>query len=91
LQSTNNLNENIIDFFHILDNVSFVSGAAKTENDIYEITQYSTCYDLKEGTVYYKTYYNNDINAVKLDKRNVVGNELLHYSLIKTPHFYIQN
>lgn len=58
--------ENVSEFFHILDSVSFVKGTVITKENRYDITTYSCCIDVTKSIYYYKTYDNNQINAVRL-------------------------
>lgn len=84
-------NDNVNNFFHVLENVSFVQGACKTENNIYEITQYSSCFSMDTLTYYYKTYHNFMINGVKLHKKEMVKNVLISYPCIENQIINTQN
>lgn len=56
-------NKDITDFFKCLGSVSMIKGSVKTEKG-FEITIYSSCYDLKEFKLYYKAYYGEKIICV---------------------------
>lgn len=82
IESSDN-NENIVQFFHLLGSVQMIKGTVITENNNYELTQYSSCISYKDLTYYYKTYNNDEINAVKLKKEYVNRNELTIFDLEK--------
>ena len=73
--------ENVTQFFHILDNVSMVRGAAVTPEGKCDITTYSCCINADRGIYYCKTYGNNQIRAVCLDREDLEGKELVFYPL----------
>ena len=67
--------ESVNQFFHILDNVSFVRGCVN-DGEGYEITQYTSVMNADKGKYYYTTYnsrqikchsmYDEDLNASSL-------------------------
>ena len=69
-----NEEENISQFFHILDSVAMLRGAVVTQDGKYDITTYSCCVNADTGTYYYKTYGNSRINAVDMRNVNLDGN-----------------
>lgn len=73
----------ISQFFHILDSVSMIRGSTITKNKKYDITNYSCCINIDKGTYYYKTYENNQITAIKMNKNNMNYNKLEIYELIE--------
>ncbi len=74
--------ESISQFFHILDSVKQQAGCVKI-NGGYEKTVYSSCCNMDKGVYYYKTYENNQINAIDLFQENPDGENLIHYPLIR--------
>ena len=75
--------ESISQFFHILDSVAMIKGSTITKEGKYDITTYSSCINIDKGIYYYKTYYNNQITAIKMDKNNINSKELTIHELIK--------
>jgi len=70
-------------FFHILDSVSMIRGSTITKNNKYDITNYSCCINIDKGIYYYKTYNNNQITAIKLNKCNINSDKLEIFELIE--------
>lgn len=71
-----NIEDNIIaitQFFHMLDYVKMVKGGVITEDGLGDLTLYSSCMDQENGIYYYKTYDNNRINAIDMNKENLDG------------------
>jgi len=81
LNSVSEGEEDIGQFFHILESVFQQKGCAKTSEGKYEITEYSSCCDLEKGIYYYKTYKNSRITAVDINKENKESEELKCYEL----------
>ena len=73
----------ISQFFHILDSVSMIKGTVITKDDKYDMTTYSSCVNVTKGIYYFKTYYNNQINAVSLNEKNMKTDKLEIYELPK--------
>lgn len=84
-------NANISQFFHILDGVSMVQGSVITPEGKCDITTYSCCINTDKGTYYYKTYENNQIQAVRMQESHLTGQELLIYPLPTTQNINWQN
>ena len=72
---------NLAQFFHILDRVGMVRGEAVTPEGRYDITTYSCCVNADKGIYYYKTYENNQIRAVRMDREDLDGSRLCAYAL----------
>ena len=72
---------NISQFFHVLDSVSMVKGCTLTPAGKNDITLYSCCINTDKGIFYYKTYDNNQINAVKLNNVDLASDHLYIYEL----------
>lgn len=83
LNSVSNDDEesSISQFFHILDTVFVVRGTTMTKDKRWNITTYSCCCNTTKGIYYYKTYYNNQITAVKLTDENMSKDQLSVYEL----------
>lgn len=76
-----NEEENVAQFFHILDSVAMPRGAVVTQDGKYDITTYSCCVNADTGTYYYKTYGNNRISSVDMKSVDLDGAALNVYSL----------
>ncbi|MDU4118422.1 MAG: choloylglycine hydrolase [Clostridium perfringens] len=74
----------LIEFFHILNNVAMVRGSTRTLEEKSDLTQYTSCMCLEKGIYYYNTYENNQINAIDMNKENLDGNEIKTYKYNKT-------
>lgn len=74
----------LIEFFHILNNVAMVRGSTRTVEEKSDLTQYTSCMCLEKGFYYYNTYENNQINAIDMNKENLDGNEIKTYKYNKT-------
>lgn len=66
--------------FHILNSVEQQEGCVVFDGK-FERTQYTSCCDTNRGIYYYKTYENNQINAVDMFKENLDSKELISYEL----------
>lgn len=71
----------ISQFFHILDSVSMIRGSVITPEDLYDITTYSCCMNATKGIYYYKTYSNNQLTAVDMNRENLNADHLRTYPL----------
>jgi len=76
-----NLEEDIYQFFHVLNSVEQQKGICDVGNQEYEYTIYSSCCDTDTGIYYYKTYNNSQINAVSLFKEDLSSSTLSTYPL----------
>lgn len=74
-------NANISQFFHILDGVAMVQGSVMTPEGKCDITTYSCCVNVDQGIYYYKTYGNNQLQAIRMDEKYLERKELQVYSL----------
>lgn len=73
----------ISEFFHILGAVEQVIGVTELQDGQLEYTMYSSCCNTAKGIYYYRTYYNNRINAVNIYNENLNDNKLVQYPLSK--------
>ena len=71
----------VTEAFHILDAAAMVQGTVRTAAGGLDITRYSCCVSMETGTYYYKTYWNNQITAVKLSSQLRKAKELTVYAL----------
>lgn len=69
-------------FFHLLDSVASVRGDVRTEDGKYFYTRYTSC--MCDGSYYYKTYANNQITQVDMNKTDADSAELSVYPLVET-------
>ena len=77
-------------FFHILESVSQISGAVKTQAG-FEKTIYTSCCDTEKGIYYYNTYNNHRINAIDMKKENLDSDKLFTYPMLSNQDINIQN
>ena len=68
--------ENVNQFFHILGTVDQVRGCVKLEENVYEMTIYTSCYNLNKGHFYYKTYDDFAIKHVNMKAFDLNGRRL---------------
>lgn len=68
----------VIQFFKCLDSISMVKGCVKTILD-YEYSRYTTCYDLNEKVLYYKTYFNYSIYRIDLFNEDINSSVIIYY------------
>ena len=79
--------ENVTQFFHLLDGVSMIKGSVLTKNDKEDITFYTSCINTTKGIYYYKTYDNNQISSLKLNQKNMNSSNLTRFKLITKQNF----
>lgn len=73
----------VTQFFHILDGVGMVKGSVMTREGKQDFTRYSCCVNGEKGIYYYKTYENNQICAVKMQKENLEQKQLISYEVMR--------
>lgn len=83
--------ENVGQFFHMLDPVSQVRGATQVSPGKYDITQYTACINATRGIYYYTTYQNRRITAVDMHHEDLDGDTLLRYPLRYHEDILLQN
>lgn len=83
--------ENVSQFFHILNSVAMPHGCVQMPEDRYEITLYSDCYNADQGIFYYTTYNNSRICTVEMHREDLDGNQIVSYPLLRKPDFCLQN
>ena len=82
---------NVSQFFHILDGVAMVRGSVITAEGKEDITTYSCCVNAGKGIYYYKTYDNNQIQAVCMNEENMEKESLTVFELLKEQQINWQN
>ena len=82
--------QDISQFFHILDTVSQQRGCVKIGNE-YERTIYSSCCNTDRGIYYYTTYDNRQISAISLRHEDLQSDQLIGYPLITAQQIRFQN
>ena len=83
--------QDITQFFHILDSVSMPRGSVRMQDGRYEITRYSSCCDTISGIYYYKTYEGYHIRCVNLHAADLDSRHLVCYPMSHTANFHPQN
>lgn len=83
--------ESVSQFFHILGSVEHQRGCVDMENDLYEITIYSSCCNTDKGIYYYRTYDNSQIVAIDMHRENLDGAQVISYPLLKNQEIMWQN
>ncbi len=83
--------EAVNQFFHILYSVYHQRGCVDIGQELYEITNYTSCCNTDKGIYYYTTYENSRITAVDMNKENLDGKKLICYPLNNESDFYMQN
>lgn len=81
----------ITQFFNMLDYVKMVKGGVITEEGMEDLTIYSSCMDQEKGIYYYRTYDNNRINAVDINKEELEGEEIKIFSYLSEQDINYQN
>ncbi|MDD4689262.1 MAG: choloylglycine hydrolase [Eubacteriales bacterium] len=77
--------ENVVQFFHIMNSVSMPKGVVVLDNGNYEITVYTSCCNTQKGIYYYTTYENYSITAVDMHSENLDISNLIECPLITSP------
>lgn len=72
----------VTQFFHLLDQVSVPTGLIDSASSKPYQTVYTCCYNLNKGIYYYKTYENNQISSLQLNRQFISQNQLLRYPMI---------
>lgn len=83
-------NASISQFFHVLQSVEMPRGSVKIGRK-FEKTVYTSCYNSREQILYYKTYENNQINAVDMKKENLNSKSLIIFKLNTEQNINFQN
>ena len=81
----------VAQFFHMMDGIAMVRGAVRTPEGRDDITTYSCCVNADKGIYYYKTYENNQIQAVDLHHEDLEGEKPVVYELVQKQQIHWQN
>lgn len=73
----------IAQFFHLLDSVAMVRGSVITSTDLCDITTYSCCVNVNKKIYYYKTYENNQLTAIDMNRENLNACSLKGFPVIR--------
>lgn len=82
--------ENIGQFFHILDAVSQVRGCVRNK-DLCEKTVYSSCCNTDNGVYYYTTYTNRQITGVSMLRTDLDESRLFEFPLRNKQQILMEN
>ncbi len=82
---------NLAQFFHILDSVAMVRGTVMTPSGLPDITSYACCINVDQKKYYYKTYENNQISVVDMEKEDLETETLKIFPLVKKQNIYCVN
>lgn len=82
---------NVTDYFKILNAVSQPKNLDEVGPDTFEYTIYTDCFDLSKMTMYYTTYENAQINAVRFDPLKIESDRLLTFPMLRKQAINFQN
>lgn len=83
--------ESVNQFFHILGSVEQQRGCCDVGDGKYEITIYTSCYNMDQGIFYYTTYENHQITAVSMYREKLDSDQIVSYPLIQKEQIKMQN
>ena len=83
--------QQVMQFFHILDAVAMVKGSVITEDKQLDLTLYSCCISAGTKTYYYRTYENSTVHAIRMKQENMEGSRLSVYPLQRKTVIVMQN
>lgn len=83
--------ENVIQFFRILQSVAMPMGSIQVKPGLHDITRYSCCCNTQNGRYYYSTYFSSCISCVDMHNENLDSSELISYPLQDHKEIYMQN
>ena len=83
-------NDNVGQFFHILDSVSMIKGSVLL-GDKPDKTIYSSCCNTDKGIYYYTTYENRQITAIRMNALDLNSPVLIQYSLRNSQQIMYEN
>ncbi|KRL90737.1 choloylglycine hydrolase [Lactobacillus kalixensis] len=88
---TDNEQENVDTYFHILHSVEQQRGVDQVGPDKFEYTIYSDGTNLETGVFYYTTYTNKRINKVDMNHEDLDSEKLICYPMLDQITFNEQN
>lgn len=89
--STDDELSSVSQFFHILHSVDQQRGCVDLGDNKYEITIYSSCYNLDQGICYYTSYDNHQITAIDMHKSDLDSSKIINFPMIITEQINYQN
>lgn len=78
-------------YFHIIGSVEQQRGCCEISEGKYEISIYTSCCNATKGIYYYRTYENQQVSAVDMNKENLDNTELIRYPLNKKEKIHWHN
>lgn len=78
-------------YFHIMNVVAQPKNLDEVAPDSFEYTIYTDCIDMQTLTLYYTTYENSQINAVKFNRSDTDGRNLITFKMKKQQAINYQN
>ncbi len=82
--------ENIMQFFHVLQSVQQVKGAVRHDGENH-ITVYSSCCNATKGVYYYNTYNNIQPIGISMHKADLNSSKLISYPLRDKANILMEN
>jgi choloylglycine hydrolase len=82
--------ENIMQFFHVLQSVQQVKGAVRHDGANH-ITVYSSCCNATKGVYYYNTYNNIQPTGISMHKADLNSSKLISYPLRNKANILMEN
>lgn len=83
--------DEVNNYFHIMNAVAQPKNLDEVKPGTFEYTIYTDCINMKTLTLYYTTYDNAQINAVKFDQQDRNGSELATFDMLKQQAINYQN
>jgi choloylglycine hydrolase len=83
--------QDITQFFHILDSVAMPKGSVITPDGRYEFTRYSSCCDTVSGKYFYKTYEDSRISFIDLHAADLGSSQLQYLPMLHDAVFFQQS
>ncbi len=83
--------QNVANFFHILQNVAMIRGCVRLNDSLCEETVYSSCCNTDSGIYYYTSYSNQNLCAVDLHRANLDADSPSFYPLNRNFHAFFDN
>lgn len=82
--------QSVHQMFQMLSSVAQPLGCVRLEEEQYEMTRYSCCCNMEEGTYYYRTYFNSQITAVLFQKEEMDGDRIQEYPMRTQGEIYVE-
>lgn len=82
---------NVTNYFKILGAVAQPKNLDQVGPDTFEYTIYTDCFDLTTTTMYYTTYEDSQINAVRFDQLDADSSKLATFPMVRQQAINFQN